>query len=70
MYSPWIKMMKNLKVEKLLRKKKKRPGTTVAGDSTVKHLHGKAIVSKTSCDNILILVLPFSASEAVFVPKP
>ena len=69
MYSPWIKMMKNLKVKKLLRKKK-RTATTVAWDSTVKHLHGKAIVNKTSFDNILIVVQPFSASEAIFVPKP
>ena len=46
MYSLWLRMMKNLKVKKLLSDEKERPGTIVAGDSTMKHLHGKSIVKK------------------------
>ena len=41
---------------------KKRPCTIIVGDSTVKHLHGKYIANKTSCDNI-ILVEPFSGTR-------
>ena len=37
---------------------KKRPCTVIAGDSTVKHLHGKPIANKTNSDNI-VLVKPF-----------
>ena len=43
---------------------KKRPCTSIVGDSTVDHLHGKSIANKANNDNI-ILVKPLARTKAM-----